>query len=133
MTEDTIQCPEGWHRRSAEGREPGAIDAWSRTASNDAAYIVSIHRDESAGYELELSTIDPGDHPVRHDYHVADYGTRELAYEAAEDLVAQLDEQLDAGVLSPENPTVEATEAAVREFTEENEGLLSRLLYRFYG
>lgn len=133
MNEDAIERQESWHRRSPEEREPGAIAAWSREAPNGAAYVVSIHSGGERAYELELSTIDPGDHHVRHDYHVADYGTRELAYDAAEDFVMHLDEQLEAGVLSIESPSVEATEAAIRGFTDESEGLLSRLLYRFYG
>lgn len=131
MTDEPIERPDGWQRRSAEERDPHAVDAWAQEAENGAAYVVSIHRGDGDVYELELATIDPRDHPVRHDYYVADYDTRETAYGAAEDLLAHLDAELDAGALSLERPTVEATEAVIATFTGESAGLIDRLLDRF--
>ncbi|MBO4248994.1 hypothetical protein IL252_14325 (plasmid) [Halomicrobium sp. IBSBa] len=110
-------------------REPLAVFQYQ--SPNDTTFIVAVQQPEEIdGYQLRLSTVVPGSKQIRHDYPVQTYETQAAALAGAEDFIEQLSTRFRDGSLSRDSPSIEATQAAVRDFADHRPFPLFRRLVR---
>lgn len=119
MTELDIDLPPDWTAQSTDALSGGAMAEFQRTSSTGTRFIVTVRRPSDVeGYKLRFSTIVPGSRQIRHDYPVQEYETRTDAFEGAEAFIEHVSTRIREGSLSSDDPTIEATRATIRNFTD---------------
>lgn len=119
VTDLEIELPPDWEVRSSDARTGETLAEFQRESPAGTRFVVAIRRpSDVAGYELRFSTIVPGSRQMRHDYPVEEYETRTDAFEGAEAFIEHVSTRIREGSLSSDDPTIEATRAAIRDFSD---------------
>lgn len=120
MTDIDIDTPSAWRRHSDEEKSDSAIVEYERKTADGMTFIVSVSQRtvDTEEYLLHLSTINPRSTPVRHDYPIEEYETREEAITEAEAFIQHLSRQLHTGAVSSADPTIDEIQEMIQEFTD---------------
>lgn len=119
VTEQVVDLPSEWTVRTADERSTGSLAEYQLRSDEGTTFVVTVRRPTDAEeYGMQLSTIVHGETQQRHDYPVREYETRTAALDGAEAFIEHLSTRFQEGTLSRDDPTIEATKAAVEEFTD---------------
>lgn len=113
-----IDLPSGWVRRTADERSRKTIAEYKLESEEGTTFTVVVRRPSDVEeYGLRLSTAIPESKYKHHSYPVQEYETRTAALEGAEAFIEHLSTRFREGSLSRDDPGIEATRAAIRDFT----------------